>query len=104
MIELKDFFLILGGAIVGFLVCYAIMLRTHLTLKKNLIAHETRQALEKELEEKSKADKDAMMQNFRDSFSALSSQALRDNNEEFLKLARENFSKQQNTAESRLNE
>ena len=104
MIESKDFFLILGGAIVGFLVCYAIMLRIHLTLKKNLIAHETRQALEKELEEKSKADEGAMMQNFRDSFSALSSQALRENNEEFLKLARENFSKQQNTAESRLNE
>lgn len=104
MIEINEFFLILGGAIVGFIGCYFIMLRANLTLKKNLMAHETRQTIEKELSEKSKTDEDAMMQNFRDSFSALSSQALRENNEEFLKLARENFSKQQNTAESRLNE
>jgi len=104
MIEINDIFLIFGGAIIGFIACYFIMLRANSALKNRLMSHETRQTIEKELSEKSKADEDTMLQNFRDSFSALSSQALRENNEEFLKLARENFSKQQNTAESRLSE
>jgi len=104
MIEINDIFLIFGGVIIGVISCYFIMLRANSALKNKLMSYETRQTIEKELIEKSKVDEDAMMQNFRDSFSALSSQALRENNEEFLKLARENFSKQQNTAESRLNE
>ncbi|MEW4982681.1 MAG: DNA recombination protein RmuC [Cycloclasticus sp.] len=104
MIELNDFLFIIGGAIIGFAACYFIMLRAHSKLKNNLLAHETRQAIEKELSEKSKTDEEKLMQSFRDSFAALSGQALRENNEEFLKLARENFSKQQNTAESRLTE
>ncbi|OUR89963.1 recombinase RmuC, partial [Cycloclasticus sp. 44_32_T64] len=93
MIELNDFLFIIGGAIIGFAACYFIMLRAHSKLKNNLLAHETRQAIEKELSEKSKTDEEKLMQSFRDSFAALSGQALRENNEEFLKLARENFSK-----------
>ena len=104
MAGINDIFFLLGGIVIGLISGYLLMLRTNTALKKELLTHETRQAIEKELREKTKADEDSMMQNFRDSFSALSSQALRDNNEEFLKLARENFSKQQMTVETRLNE
>jgi len=104
MIEINDFFLIMGGAVIGVVVCYLMMSRTHSKLKNSLLAYQTRQAIEKELNEKSKTEEEKLRQGFRDSFAALSSQALRENNEEFLKLARENFSKQQNTAESRLTE
>jgi DNA recombination protein RmuC len=104
MAGINDIFFLLGGIVIGLIGGYLLMLRTNTALKKELLTHETRQAIEKELREKTKADEDSMMQNFRDSFSALSSQALRDNNEEFLKLARENFSKQQMTVETRLNE
>ncbi len=104
MIEINDFFLIMGGAVIGVVVCYLMMSHTHSKLKNSLLAYQTRQAIEKELNEKSKTEEEKLRQGFRDSFAALSSQALRENNEEFLKLARENFSKQQNTAESRLTE
>ena len=104
MIETNDILLIIGGIIIGFFSCYFIMLRANTKLKNSLVAYETRLSVEKELIEKTKANEADLIQGFRDSFSALSSQALRENNEEFLKLARENFSKQQNTAEQRLGE
>jgi len=104
MIEANDILLIISGIFIGFLCCYFIMLRANSKLKNSLIAYQTRQSIENELNEKSKSNEAELMQRFRDSFSALSSQALRENNEEFLKLARENFNKQHNTAELRLNE
>jgi len=104
MIELNDILLIASGLVIGAVVTYFILSRANTKLKSNLMAFETRLSVEKELNDKAKLNEEALMQNFRDSFSALSGQALRENNEEFLKLARENFSKQQNTAESRLNE
>ena len=104
MIEANDILLIISGIFIGFLCCYFIMLRANSKLKNSLIVYQTRQSIENELNEQSKSNEAELMQRFRDSFSALSSQALRDNNEEFLKLARENFNKQHNTAELRLNE
>ncbi len=101
---MNDILIFAGGLAIGFVVAYLIIARAKAQLKQQLMTLETRLSVEKELAEQAKLNETALMQNFRDSFSALSSQALRENNEEFLKLARENFSKQQNTAESRLNE
>ncbi|MEO1962888.1 MAG: DNA recombination protein RmuC [Cycloclasticus sp.] len=101
---MNDILIFAGGLAIGFIAAYLIMLRANAALKQERMALETRLSVEKELTEQAKHNEKDLMQSFRDSFSALSSQALRENNEEFLKLARENFSKQQNTAESRLSE
>jgi DNA recombination protein RmuC len=101
---MNDILIFVGGLAIGVVATYLIIARSKAQLKQQLMTLETRLSVEKELAEQAKLNETALMQNFRDSFSALSSQALRENNEEFLKLARENFSKQQNTAESRLNE
>lgn len=101
---MNDTLLILGGLMTGFIATYLFMQRANARLKNSLTELETRLSIEKELSEKAKSSEKALTASFHDSFSALSSRALRENNEEFLKLARENFSKQQNTAESRLNE
>ncbi|HIF18674.1 MAG: DNA recombination protein RmuC [Cycloclasticus sp.] len=101
---MNDIIIFAGGLAVGFISAYLMMARANAALKQERMALETRLSVEKELTEQAKHNEKGLMQSFRDSFSALSSQALRENNEEFLKLARENFSKQQNTAESRLSE
>ena len=100
----NNFLIFSGGLVLGLVICYFIMSRITAQLKNKLLSNEIRLSVEEELNKKAKINEENLMQSFRDSFSALSGQALRDNNEEFLKLARENFSKQQNTAESRLNE
>lgn len=104
MIELSDVLLVITGLIVGFAAAFVILSRANAQLKTKLAELETRATVEKELSDKAKLDEAALMQRFRDSFEALSGQALKNSNEEFLKLAKENFSKQQHSAESRLNE
>ncbi|PHS70555.1 MAG: DNA recombination protein RmuC [Cycloclasticus sp.] len=99
-----DILLFITGLVIGCIVTYLVLFKRITQLQNEVASHETRLSVEKELSEKSKLNEEMLIQNFRDSFAALSSKALRDNNDEFLKLARENFSKQQNTAESRLNE
>ncbi len=99
-----DMPLILACLIMGAFIGYLLMLRANLKLKTRLIEHETRLRIEKELREESDIQSNSLVNDFKDSFTALSSQALRENNEEFLRLARENFSHQQSTAETRLNE
>lgn len=101
---MSDTLIFASGLAIGFITAYFLMVRVNAKLKQQVMAFETRLSVEKELTEAAKLNETALMQNFRDSFSALSSKALRENNEEFLKLARENFSKQQNTVESRLND
>lgn len=101
---MSDTLIFVSGLAIGFITAYFLMVRANAKLKQQVMAFETRLSVEKELTEAAKLNETALMQNFRDSFSALSSKALRENNEEFLKLARENFSKQQNTVESRLND
>ncbi|MBQ0725621.1 MAG: DNA recombination protein RmuC [Cycloclasticus sp.] len=95
---------LVGGFAAGALLVYLIMTRYITRLQNDLLGYQVRLTVEEELTAKAKDNEEKLMQSFRDSFHALSGQALRDNNEQFLKLARENFSKQQNTAESRLSE
>ncbi len=99
-----DLVLIVIGFLIGALIIYLIMSRSITRLTKQIVAYETRFSVEKELEQKVKDNQDDLVQHFRDSFSALSGKALKDNNEEFLKLARENFSKQHATSEHLLSE
>lgn len=98
-----DYFLLLMGLITGSAITYLLMSRVISTLKQNLIRSELRLSLELEQRERDQQNKEDISQAFRDSFSALSGQALRHNNEAFLKLAQENLSKQQHVAQSRIN-
>lgn len=92
------------GVLLGAGLVYLLNQRIISRLKQQSIALETRISVANELNDAAKKNEEKLTQAFRDSFSALSGQALRENNEEFLKLARENFTKQQQHVENRLGE
>lgn len=92
------------GVLLGAGLVYLLTQRIISHLKQQSIALETRISVANELNDAAKKNEEKLTQAFRDSFSALSGQALRENNEEFLKLARENFTKQQQHVENRLGE
>jgi len=98
-----DYFLLFLGLMTGSAMTYTLMSRVMSKLKQRLLRSDLRLALELEQREKDLQNKEDVSQAFRDSFSALSGQALRENNESFLKLAQENLSKQQQVAQSRIN-
>ena len=100
----RDVLLACAATLIAGLAVYLMMSRTIARLRNNIVAHETRLSVEQELKQKEQQNQQHLIQNFRDTFEALSGQALRNNNEEFLKLARENFSKQQSNAENRLSD
>jgi len=92
------------GITVGFISCYIIMLKRLSKLNSEIEYTKVRATIEQEIAAKSALNDEKQQQHFRDSFSALSGQALKNNNEEFLKLARENFKQQQLKAESNLDQ
>lgn len=95
---------LLAGLLIGYLIAH---LRAH---RQQLEQHNqiTRLATELEHERAGSAEKIALLDEARkqlaDSFAALSSQALKHNNEEFLRLARENLKQFQNQAKSELDQ
>ena len=94
----------IGGALLGFICCYFINLKSTAKLKDTLTSAKIRADIEQQVAKKSALHEEKQQQHLRDSFAALSGQALKNNTDEFLKLARENFSQQQINAESRLDQ
>ena len=89
---------LLTGALAGYLVLRG---KLHAQQREN-----TRLETELEFERKSSRERndayDAMTQQLKDTFTAMASSALKDNNEQFLRLARENLGKFQVKAEENL--
>jgi len=100
----SDILLFISGTIFGVIGCYISMLKASSKLKQKLSTLQTRIDIEQELAAKTSLNEEKQQQSFRDSFAALSGQALKHNNEAFLHLAQESFKQQQTTAESKLND
>ncbi|ORU90636.1 MAG: recombinase RmuC [Cycloclasticus sp. symbiont of Poecilosclerida sp. M] len=103
-LTLNDLLKVFGGLLLGAFIVYLIMSRAVSRLVGEVLELKTRASVENELNNKAKTNELELKKVFEDSFSALSGKALRENNEEFLKLARENLAQQQIKAESSLNE
>lgn len=103
-VTISDILLFSSGLVIGTITCYIIMLKELTKLKGKLNTLQTRVDIEQELAAKTSLNEEKQQQSFRDSFAALSGQALKQNNEAFLHLAQESFKQQQNTVESKLSD
>ena len=90
------------GTLMGGIVVYLTFQKKVARLREQTIELETRLQLQQQHAEQARQNMEDLRQQFSDTFAALSSEALQKNNAEFLRLAKENFSRHQSEAEARL--